>query len=78
VILTLRVQGSRSTDEQVGYVPWREPEYQLLDCRDRRLQNYTGKAVERRGDGFPYQQALAEDLGQGLSEMLAPPPIDQG
>ncbi len=71
VIVTVEVAGSVLETEGGGYVPWREPRYRLLDCRTEQATSLVGRVVERRGDGFPYEQALREDFDTTLQRWLS-------
>lgn len=70
VILTLRLSGYLTSDNS-SYAPWREPQYRLVDCRHLTVQSHIGRVIERRGDAFPYQQALRDDFQEALGSFIA-------
>lgn len=65
LILTLRLAGSQLSASS-SYTPWREPKYRLVDCRRLSVRSHIGRVIERRGDTFPYQQALRDDFRRAL------------
>lgn len=44
------------------YALWREPVYEVLDCRSEKSARQIGRINEKAGDRFPYQLALRDDL----------------
>jgi len=52
--------------DDVGYVPWREPQYVFRDCESADLVQLKGRVMERPGDAFPYQQGLEREFLQAL------------
>jgi hypothetical protein len=67
LILTLRLTGHQLSASS-NYTPWREPQYRLIDCRRLSVRSHIGRVIERRGDTFPYQQALGDDFRRALKE----------
>lgn len=59
--------GSTLTNGGADYALWREPVYELLDCQTDQAARRIGRVNERRGDHFPYQIAVQQDLNQMLS-----------
>jgi len=64
VLVSVEVGDSLAGDD--SYVPWREPRYRLFDCRTREQDTASGRVIERRGDQFPYEQALREEFSETL------------
>lgn len=50
------------------YALWREPLYQLLECRTGRVLRRSGRVMERPGDRFPYHLAIHNDVTLLLQE----------
>jgi hypothetical protein len=77
VLVVIDVGGTELSGE--GYLPWREPHYQLFDCRSGERWQASGRAVERRGDAFPYEQALRDDFAEMLRRwVISPDATDRG
>ncbi len=66
LILAIGV-GARHLDASDSFAPWREPVLELYDCSTSHSLWETVQVEERRGDHFPYQQALGERLNALLA-----------
>ena len=63
--------GVGTTRLEGQYALWREPVYEILDCRNARGVRKVGHVNERASDRFPYQLALYNDLANLLNEFLS-------
>lgn len=50
------------------YALWREPVYEIVDCRSGRSTRQVGRINEKAGDLFPYQLALRDELSGVLNQ----------
>jgi len=63
--------GAKRIEGTDGFAPWREPVYELLDCRDGYGLREVRRVDEQLGDRFPYEQALRADLTELVKRYLS-------
>ena len=63
--------GAKPIEGTDGFAPWREPVFELLDCRNGHGVREVRRVDEQRGDRFPYEQALRAVLVEIVKRYLS-------